>query len=199
MSYAVKVRIDKFSGTGKVFSREPDALAAIVRGLAIDNARAALEKSAVSQLTDNSGGTAVLNATAYVQTPALATVIDATSSGGSQTTNLTTSLGKIDNAYQVLSQSVNNAMARLGLRPIVNAYRHAGFGERHPVAGHLFDGGFRHVGGHLRFGARGLQRPRRQVRGNRLQGERGPGRHRRARRSPSARARRTRPSATRRA
>ena len=117
---AIRVKPTQFTGTGKVFGRDPDALAAIIRGLAIDNARIALEKSAVPALTDNSTGTA---AAALVVLPeGTSGAIDATSSGGAATSNLTTSLGKQANALQVLTQSINNARARLGLKPIVNAY-----------------------------------------------------------------------------
>ncbi len=42
---AVKIKKHQFTGLSKVYSRDPDGLAAILRGLAIDNARIALEKS----------------------------------------------------------------------------------------------------------------------------------------------------------
>ena len=119
---AAKVRISQFTGFSKVQSRESDGLAALVRGLAIDNARRVIEVAAVADLTDNSTGVPGAAGAAYAAVPVPAVAIDATSAGGAQTTALNTSLGKTANALQVLTQSVNNAAARLGLPLLVNAY-----------------------------------------------------------------------------
>jgi hypothetical protein len=115
---AVKVRLGQFSGLGKVYSRDNDGLAAIVRGLAIDHARLVLEVSGVSDLTDNTTGTnggAIVNMVG----PAFASgVYNAVSGGGAQAAALNTSLGKIANASKVLVNSFNNARARIGLPPL---------------------------------------------------------------------------------
>jgi hypothetical protein len=109
---AIKVRKDQFVGTSKVFGRESDALAAIVRGLAIDNARLKIEVSGVHDFTDNSTGVA---GSALVNTPIPAVKIDATSAGGAQAAALNTSLGKIQNAGLVIENTINTARTLLGL------------------------------------------------------------------------------------
>jgi hypothetical protein len=55
---AILIKRHQFSGLGKVYSRDPDGLSAILRGIAIDNARLKVEVSGVKQFTDNSTGTA---------------------------------------------------------------------------------------------------------------------------------------------
>jgi hypothetical protein len=111
-----KIRVGQFSGLGKLFSREPDGLSAILRGLAIDNARLKIEVAGVRDFTDNSGGT---------PTPILMTLpttaIDATSAGGAQTTALSASLVKIQNAGKVITNTVNVVRSILGLSPLVSA------------------------------------------------------------------------------
>jgi hypothetical protein len=109
---AILIKRHQFTGLSKVYSREPDGLAAILRALAIDNARLKVEVSGVKQFTDNSGGTAgsVLVALAL---PLVA--IDATSAGGAQVTALNTSLGKVANVGKVMTGTINEASALLGL------------------------------------------------------------------------------------
>ena len=53
-----KSSITQFTGLANVYSRNPYGLAAIVRGLAIDNARLKVEVAAVHDFTDNSTGVA---------------------------------------------------------------------------------------------------------------------------------------------
>ncbi|MGO9740698.1 MAG: hypothetical protein ACLPN5_04130 [Roseiarcus sp.] len=78
---AVKIKKHQFTGLSKVYSRDPDGLAAILRGMAIDNARLKVEVSAVHDFTDNSTGAAGSN---IVALPIGATgPIDATAAGGS--------------------------------------------------------------------------------------------------------------------
>jgi hypothetical protein len=116
---ATVVKITQFTGAGKVFTRDSDGLAAIVRGIAIDNARRVIESAGVPELTDNSTGTA---AAAYAGAPLPVTAIDATVAGGANAADLNTSIGKQSNALQVLTNSANNALARLGLPVVSNAY-----------------------------------------------------------------------------
>jgi hypothetical protein len=112
---AIKVKPSQFTGTSKVFSREPDALAAIIRGLAIDNARLKTEVSGVHDLTDNSAGTANSTAGLLVAQPLPVLAIDATSAGGANETALAASLVKIANAGKVIIGTINEASALLGL------------------------------------------------------------------------------------
>ena len=109
---AILIKRHQFTGLSKVYSREPDGLAAILRGLAIDNARLKVEINTVKQITYNSGGTAGSGLVALA-IPLVA--IDATSAGGAQVSALNTSLGKIANAGKVLTGTINEASALLGL------------------------------------------------------------------------------------
>ena len=108
----IKIKRHQFSGLSKVYSREPDGLAAILRGLAIDSARLKVEVSGVKQFTDNSTGA---GGASIVALPIPSAAIDATSAGGAQTTALNTSLGKIANAGKVIANTINEASSLLGL------------------------------------------------------------------------------------
>ncbi len=110
---AVKIKKHQFTGLSKVYSRDPDGLAAILRGMAIDNARLKVEVASVHDFTDNTTGAA---GSAIVALPIGATgPIDATTAGGSSASALNTSLGKIANAGKVISNTINEASALLGL------------------------------------------------------------------------------------
>lgn len=109
---AIRVNTRHFSAAARVFEVTPTGLAACVRGLAIDHARIKIENANVVDFTDNTGGSAVGTL------PALRTVFtsfNATAAGGSQTTALNTTLGKIRNAQRVMANTLNNARGRLGL------------------------------------------------------------------------------------
>ena len=112
----IKVKLTQFSGLGKLFSREKDGLAAILRGLAYDNARLKIEVAAIHDFTDNTTGT---------PTPILMTLpllaIDATAAGGAQTVALNASLVKIQNAGKVATNTINTARTLLGLPLLVSA------------------------------------------------------------------------------
>lgn len=116
---AIKVKSSQFTGLSKVYSREPDGLAAIVRGLAIDHAKIAVAGASVPSFTDNSGGSA-----AYpIALPVVPTTpIAVDSAGGVNYADLNTSLGKTQNALAVLSKTINIARNVLGLPLITNAY-----------------------------------------------------------------------------
>lgn len=84
----------------------------MIRGLAIDNARAKVEIAQVPDLTDNSTGTAGTSiASMALQTSAF----DATASGGADLTTFNAALVKVHNAQRILVNSMNNVRARLGL------------------------------------------------------------------------------------
>jgi hypothetical protein len=109
---AIKVKVTEFQGSGKVFSREADGLAAIIRGMAIDNARLKAEVAAVKDFTDNSTGVA---GAGIVGLPVPAAAIDATAAGGADVTALNASLVKLQNAGKVITNTINEASALLGL------------------------------------------------------------------------------------
>ena len=108
----IKVKTTQFSGTGKVFSREPNALAAIIRGLAVDLARAKVEAASVHDFINNSGGTP---ASAIAALPLPSAAIDATTAGGAQAVALNTDLTEIQNDGLVMVNTLNEARTLLGL------------------------------------------------------------------------------------
>ncbi|MBY0560006.1 hypothetical protein [Hyphomicrobium sp.] len=123
---AIKVRSSHFVGTSKVFGREKDALAAILRGLAADNAVIAVrtaiadESLAISGLkfTDNSTGTA---GTA-VGSPALPKeAIAATGSLGADLAAFNAAISKLTNAMAVITGRANTLRAVVGLPNLVSA------------------------------------------------------------------------------
>jgi len=115
---AIKVKLTQFTGLANVYSRNPYGLAAIVRGLAIDNARLKVEVAAVHDFTDNSTGVA---GAAIVGLPIPVAAIDATAAGGAQLTALNASLVKLQNAGKVITNTINEASALLGLSANVSA------------------------------------------------------------------------------
>lgn len=88
----------------------------LIRGILIDNARKAIQVAGVADLTDNSTGT---GGTSFTDVPLPSGAFNATSAGGAQTTGFNTSLGKINNAFRVLTNSMNNARGRLGMPLLV--------------------------------------------------------------------------------
>lgn len=99
---SIRVSPAHFSGTSKVFGRDPDHLAAIVRGLAADNAR---NRSAQlnTGLTDNSGGTP---AASLVANPAPVAFAGAASTSAPKA-GFDTELGKIANNLADLTLRAN--------------------------------------------------------------------------------------------
>jgi hypothetical protein len=116
---AIKVRADQFVGSSHLFTREPNGLAAILRGMLIDSARLKVEVSGVHDFTDNSTGTP---AAAYVAVPIPVTPIDGTTTGGVTIAALNASLVKIQNAGLVITNTINVASALLGLPANVSAF-----------------------------------------------------------------------------
>ena len=114
---AIKVPLNHFSGNGRVYTREPTGLAAILRGLAIDNARLKVEVSSVHDFTDDSTGTA----SSIAALPLPVTALDVTAAGGAQTVALAASLVKVQNAGEVMTNTINEASALLGLPANVSA------------------------------------------------------------------------------
>ena len=99
---SIRVSPAHFSGTSKVFGRDHDHLAAIVRGLAADNAR---NRSAQlnTGLTDNSGGTA---AASLLANPAPVAVAGAATTSAPKA-GFDTELGKIANNLADLALRAN--------------------------------------------------------------------------------------------
>jgi hypothetical protein len=113
---ATKVKIDNFSGSGRIFERTSLGLAPILRGMLIDNARLALKAASLSALTDSSAGTVVLGAplggNALI---APSGVFNAVAANGVGYAALNTSLGKFRNAQAVWAAALNVARAVVGL------------------------------------------------------------------------------------
>lgn len=117
---AVKVTKDYFASSSRLFGA--DGLGAVIRGLAIDNARAKIMASDIEDLTDNSTGTSALAGVGIVDLVIPTVAFDATSAGGSPRAALNTAIGVLENALAVLAEAMNTARAKLGL----TAYTYAG-------------------------------------------------------------------------
>ena len=117
---ATIVHKGQFSGLSHIFGRDNNHLAALLRGMAIDNARSRVEAAAVAAITDSTTGTADSTIPwLIVDLPIAPTgVFNATSAGGVQLTAFNTSLGKIANDHAVLAERLNQARGRFGL-PLV--------------------------------------------------------------------------------
>ena len=118
---AIKVKPDQFSGTGHVHGRGPDHLAAIVRGIAIDNANLKVQAAAVHDFTDNSSGQVVSPAALPLLAAPSAPVNAKTNAVGATLSALNTSLGKTQNALKVMVGTVNEARPLIGLPLLVCA------------------------------------------------------------------------------
>ena len=122
---SIHVSPTHFSGTSKVFGRDPDHLAAIIRGLAVDMTQVKIDAADVGSFTDNSTGTA---AAAFADLVVPTESFDATAAGGAQLAGFDTATGTLENALAVLAQKLNLVRGMLGLGPI-------GYGGTVAVAG----------------------------------------------------------------
>ena len=95
---SVKVKITQFQGSGRVFTRNSDGIAAIIRDLAIQAAQGKVWGASVTGFTDDTTGTSSLNAIADIAVPAVSAV---TGTAGESESSFNTSLGKIRNATAV--------------------------------------------------------------------------------------------------
>ena len=119
---AIKVKATQFTGTSKVFSRDPDGLAAIIRGIAIDNANLKVQVAAVHDFIDNSTGVATSPPVLPNLTPLVDGVVDATTLAvGANLAALNTSLGKLQNACKVMTNTLNVARSLIGLTALTCA------------------------------------------------------------------------------
>lgn len=114
----VRITNDYFSGLSHLADNGRSGLAAIVRSLAIDNARNYFKANAASSITDSTGGTAGNMIAADIPIPPSAT---ATSTLGEGTTAFATSIAKTRNAIKVYATSLNAIRAKLGLRYVAYA------------------------------------------------------------------------------
>jgi len=109
---AVKLQLNHFSGLSHVADRGTYGLASILRGMLIDNARLKVEVAGVVDFTNNSGGTAL----AVIAAPVPVTPVDATIAGSAEAlASFNASLVKIANAGAVITATINEASALLGL------------------------------------------------------------------------------------
>ena len=111
----IRVSPAHFSGTSKVFGRDPDHLAAIIRGLAVDLIQMKIDAAEVGSFTDNSTGTA---GAALVDLIVPSEPFDATAAGGAQLAGFDTAMGKLENAMAVLAQKLNLVRAVADLDPV---------------------------------------------------------------------------------
>ncbi len=111
---AAVIKTTSFAGSSNLYRKDSTGLAAQIRGLAVDNARRVMENAGVPDLTDSSGGAANASLAAVAMTIPTA-AFDATSAGGAQLTASNAAFVKFENAGRVLTNSINNARARLGL------------------------------------------------------------------------------------
>lgn len=114
---AIRISKDYFSGNGRLFGK--DGLGEVIRGLAIDHARNKVGPANVPALTDNTTGAAAASVVDLVLPTA---PFDATSAGGAQRAAYNTAVGKINNAGKVLSNSVNDVRALLGLDSVTHGF-----------------------------------------------------------------------------
>ena len=111
---AIIVKKNDFSGAGKVYDAGPQGLAAIIRGLAIDNARTLINAASIASVTDNSTGTAATMLTvAGIIAPS--GVYNAVSAGGAQTAALNTALVALRSAQASMASTINKVATKLGL------------------------------------------------------------------------------------
>ena len=109
---SIRVSPAHFSGTSKVFGRDPDHLAAIVRGLAIDMIQVKIDAAEVGSFTGTAGA-------ALVNLIVPSEPFDATSAAGSQLAAFDAAMGKVESALAVLAQKLNPVQAVADLDPII--------------------------------------------------------------------------------
>jgi len=117
---SVAIKLSHFSGLSHVADRTSLGLAAILRGMLIDTARLKIEVSGVHDFTDNSTGTSTGGALLAMPVPSVG--VNATSAGGVQVTALNASLVKLQNAGKVITNTINEASALLGLPANVSGF-----------------------------------------------------------------------------
>jgi hypothetical protein len=112
---AIKVKEGQFAGSAQLYGK--NGLDALVRGLAIDNARNRFAAANVADLTDNTTGAA---GASLVDLKDHVTPFNASSAGGAAGDAFTDAVNAAVNAQKTLANSVNAARTILGL-PLVSA------------------------------------------------------------------------------
>jgi len=107
---SVKIFDNHFSGHGKLFGA--NGLANVVRGMAQDAARIKLDIAGVTDMTDNTTGTAAASVVALSLPPQF----DATSVDGAPTAGFNTAANKLEDAFAAMADSMNDVRVRLGLK-----------------------------------------------------------------------------------
>jgi hypothetical protein len=120
---SIKVGLNHFTAASKVYSSQSDGLAAIVRNLAVDNARLKLQVAGVADFVNNSTG--VVNGTnganGLVDIVARPAIFNATSAGGFPVAAGNAALVKIRDAHRVMVNRINIARSNLGLPSLVTS------------------------------------------------------------------------------
>lgn len=114
---AVQIKPTSFSGLSALHDRGPKGLAAIIRGLAIDNARIRAASLSIAAITDSSTGVAG----SAGDLPVPSAPFDASTAGGAQLAAANTAFGKINNALKVLVNSSNAVRTPLGFDALTAA------------------------------------------------------------------------------
>ena len=117
MSIIVKNR--HFTASKNVYTADMNVgLGAIVRGLAIDNARVRIKAAALTAFTDSSTGTSSGSPYTMVDLPLPRTPFNATSAGGESLTSIRAALAAMEIAHAVLGHGFNLILGPAGL-PLV--------------------------------------------------------------------------------
>jgi hypothetical protein len=114
----IRVSPSHFSGHGKVFTREADGLAAIVRGLAIDHARIKVATANPADFTDNSTGVVAGEVVDLILPTA---AFDASAAGGADQAELNGAIDDAEDAMAVVAEHLNDVRALVGLTALTYA------------------------------------------------------------------------------
>lgn len=109
---SIVVRQSQFNAGKYLYDTSALGLGAMIRGLAIDNARLAIKTKNPQNLTDSSTGVA---AAGLVDIPVPQTPFNAAGGNGEQLTDLLTALGNLNVAHDTLGAALNGVLYPLGM------------------------------------------------------------------------------------
>lgn len=114
---AIRIGKGHFSGLGKVATKDKDSLANMIRGIAIDLAKAKIQNSKITDFVDNTTGT-VQSPPVFADLVIPTVKFDATSAGGASQANFNTATGAFESGAAVIADWLNRIRARIGLSAI---------------------------------------------------------------------------------
>jgi hypothetical protein len=115
---SIVIRNRHFTAGKKLFSADADGLSAVLRGMAVDNARIRIKLANPLVFTDSTTGTSTGAPYKVVDVPLPLTAFNATTAGGAQLAAFLTSIGLVNNAHAVLATGINLVLTPLGLPAI---------------------------------------------------------------------------------